>query len=243
MEDTARDRMGRTIRAWIEELESYPGWRGWQRKRLRHTMYFDDPFSELAQETLGDFSFLDEVEKQHAVVLGYLRLSETINALKECEYYFRRYPFRGLPVSRHSHITNVCEMYFGRFYEFRERLKKYLNDVAELAPNASFNVGAYVKGFDREFGRELRARHSVHHWQRFEDITIDRVFLTEIISTDDRVGKREHLAAYRKLANEWAWRVRQRGQRMDQFLEAVAEATLANCSFLADLLAANLPTR
>ena len=245
MGDTARDRMGTAIRAWIAELENYPGWREWRRKRFGYTMYFDDPFPALVQEKLGDFKFSDEIEEQHAVAFGCLGLSETINALKESEYYFRGYPFRGLPVSRHSHITTVCEMYFGRFYEFRERLKKYLNAVAAIAPNGGFNVGAYIKAFDRMFGQELRARHSVHHQQRFEDIAIDRVFLTDVISTnrtEDRGWKKEHLAAYRKLANEWARRVRRRSQSMEEFLESVAGATLSNCSFLSDLLAANLPT-
>jgi hypothetical protein len=191
---------------------------------------------------LNDFKFSEEVTKQHAVIYGYLRLSETINALKECEYYFRRYPFHGLPVSRHSHITNVCEMYFGRFYEFRERLKKYLNAVKMLAPAGSFDVGAYINSFDRAFDQELRARHSVHHDSRFDDIAIDRVFLTDVMSTsrtEDKGWKTEHLAAYRKLANEWARRVRRRSQSMEEFLEAVAGATLSNCSFLSDLVSAS----
>lgn len=229
------------IPAWMAELESYPGWKEWRRERFERTLYFDDPFPASVQEPLNDFKFSDEVEKQHAVIYGYLGLSETINALRECEYYFRRYPFRGLPVSRSSHITNVCEMYFARFYEFRERLKKYLNAVAALAPAGSFKIGAYIKAFDRVFDQELRARHSVHHRHRFDDIAIDRVFLTDSISTsrtEDRGWKKEHLAAYRKVANEWALRVRRRSQSMEEFLEAVAEATLSNCSFLSDLITA-----
>jgi hypothetical protein len=245
MGDSARDRMLTAIRAWMIELERYPGWREWQRKRFGYTLYFDDPLPMPFQEGPGDFVFSREIEKQHAALLGYLGLLTTIESLKQCEYYFRRYPFNGLPVSRHDHITNICEMYFGRFYEFRERLKKYLNSVTEVVSNGRFKVGPYIKAFDRVFDQELRARHSVHHHERFEDIAINRVYLTDVISTgrtDDGGWRREHLVAYRKLANEWAQRVQRRSQLMEEFLEAVAEATVSNCRFLSDLLAANLPT-
>jgi hypothetical protein len=154
-------------------------------------------------------------------------------------------PFRGLPVSRHGHITNVCEMYFGRFYEFRERLKKHLEAVAAITPDRDFKAGPYIKTFDKMFDQELRARNSVHHHERFEDIAIHRVFLTDVISinqTEDRGWKGEHLAAYRRLANEWARRVRRRSQSMEEFLEAVAVATLSNCKFLSELLATSPST-
>jgi len=239
--NTARDRILMAIDAWTAELKSYPGWKEWQRERIRHTLYFDDPYPASAQERLNDFKFSDEVEKQHSITYGFLGLSETITALKECEYYFRRYPFRGLPVSRSSHVTNVCEMYFGRFYEFRERLRKYLKAVAALAPASSIKIGAYIRAFDRIFDHEIRARHSVHHHHRFDDIAIDRVFLTDSLATnraEDRERKKEHLAAYRKVANEWALRVQRRSQSIEEFLEAVAEATLSNCCFLSDLISA-----
>lgn len=76
----------------MAELESYPGWREWQRKRFGYTLYFDDQFPAFVQEPLGDFEFSDGIEAQHAVASRYLGLAETINSLKDCEYYFRRYP-------------------------------------------------------------------------------------------------------------------------------------------------------
>lgn len=244
MEDTARDRMLNAIRAWSNDLEDYPGWKEWRRRRFGHTLYFDDQFLTPVEKVEDDFQFSDEVEKQHDVVIQYLGLQEAVNSLKECEYYFRRYPFRGLPVTRHNHITNVCEMYFGRFYEFRERLKKYFKAVSVVVPKHRFDVGGFIKMFDKVFDQELRTRHSVHHHRRFEDVAIDRVFLTESLSAihAKKGWKREHLTAYRKLANEWAQRVRRRGAKMDEFLEAIAVATLANCSFLSALLLATPQT-
>ncbi len=186
-------------------------------------------------EVLEDeFTFSDEIEKQHRIIVQYLELQVTIDSIKECEFYFRRYPFRGLPIARHHHITNVCEMYFGRFYEFKERLKRYFNAMAAVTPNHQLDFGSLVKYFAKVFDQELRARNRVHHHRRFEDVAIDRVFLTHSVSTTHEIKswKKQHLAAYRKLAKEWVQRVRQRGQILDEFLEAVAAVTLANCSFL-----------
>ena len=225
--------MVKAIGTWLKDLEDYPGWRERRRKRLGHTLHFDDPLLK-PSKPLGDFTFSDKMEKQHAVVFQYLELHEAISALRECEYYFRRYPFRGLPVTRHNHITNICEMYFGRFYEFRERLKRYFAAVKAAEPKHQIDVGGFIKIFDKEFDQELRARNGVHHHSRFGDVTIDRVFLTGSISmtSGGKGWEREHLAAYRKTAKEWAERVRRRGETMDQFLEVVADATLRTCTFL-----------
>lgn len=125
-------------------------------------------------------------------------------------------------------------MYFGRFYEFRERLKKFLNVLAVAAPTHRIDIGKFIKLFDKEFDGELRARHSVHHHERFEDQAIDRVFLAHIVSTG-RSGdgwKAERQAAYRKVTREWVARVRKRASRLDEFMEAAAQLTLSSCDFL-----------
>lgn len=211
-----------------------PGWSSRVKKRVAHTLDFDDPFQFNAYSPEGNFVFSDEIEKQHAVIIQYLGLQQTIDSLKECEYYFRRYPFRGLPVTRYGHLTNVCEMYFSRFYEFKERMKKYFEAVKVAAPNHGLEIGNFIKLFEKAFDQELRARNGVHHASRFEDIAIDRLFLTEIASLDEKdlVWTRRHMVAYRKVVNEWAQRVRARGAEIDVFLEAIAKATLSACAFL-----------
>jgi hypothetical protein len=226
--------MSNAIRVWMGSLENEPGWKEWRRKRFARTLDFDDPFPLEVQPAEEDFVFSDAIGKQHTVVIQYLRLQQTINSLKECEYYFRRYPFRGLPVTRYDHLTNVCEMYFNRFYEFKERMKKYFVAVKAVAPNHGLDVGKFIDLFTKTFDQELRARNGVNHHNRFEDIAIDRVFLTESIFLNDkgRGWKREHMVAYRKLVSVWAQRVRVRGSKMDEFLEAIAKATLSSCIFL-----------
>jgi hypothetical protein len=233
MSETKSDLLLSEIGAWMGRLESYPGWKEWKRRHLVSTLHFDDRLL-MRDEIESEFKFSDEMEREHAVVIKYLGLHQTIGSLKECEFYFRRYPFRGLPVTRHGHVTNVCEMYFGRFYEFKERLKSYFDALGKAAPEHNLDVGGFIRLFERTFNQEIRSRNSINHHNRFEDIAIDRVFLTDSISIqrDEKGWKQEHLAAYRKLTSEWAQRVVERGKKMDEFLEAVASATLMSCRFL-----------
>ncbi|MGN7936661.1 hypothetical protein ACTJJ2_19050 [Pseudomonas sp. 22447] len=217
---------------WIGWLENYPGWKEWNHTRLKRTLY-----AEFKSETDADspaFVFSEVIERQHAVVFQYLCLLQTVTALKECEYYFRRFPFRNLPVTHSDHITNICEMYFGRFYEFRERLKKYLNALIVAAPKKNVDVGGFIKLFDKEFDGELRARHSVHHHERFEDQAIDRVYLAHVVSAGqpDNGWKAERQMAYRRLTKEWVSRVRKRASKVDEFMEAAAQLTIESCDFL-----------
>lgn len=234
LQQTPQVVMSNAIRRWMMKLENYPGWKEWRSNRIGLTLYFDDPISPPAKTHAHEFKFADEIERQHAVVFQYLGLLQTVNTLKECEFYFRRYPFRGLPVTRDSHLTNICEMYFSRFYEFRERLKNYLNAVNSIVEGRKVDVKAWLKLFQNNFERELRACNDIHHQRRFEDVAIDRIFLTGTLSggTSNDIWTREQVGAYQRVAKEWALRVRKRGTRMDEFLEALAKVTLDNCSFL-----------
>jgi hypothetical protein len=234
MSETQRDRMTSAIAAWISRLETHPGWKEWKRQQFAHTLHFDETRWPLLDELENEFKFSEVVEGEHAVVIKYLALHETVRSLKDCEFYFRRYPFRGLPVTRHSHITNVCEMYFGRFYEFKERLKNYFDAIDSAVPEHGLDFGGFVKLFERTFDQELRARNYIHHHSRFEDLAIDRVFLTDSISMglDEGGWRQAHFVAYRKFTREWAQRVVRRGEKMDEFLEAIARATLSSCRFL-----------
>ncbi|MDP2621789.1 MAG: hypothetical protein Q8P46_16710 [Hyphomicrobiales bacterium] len=238
MVDTSSAQMWNAIRAWTMNLEDYPGWKVWRRNRIGRTLYFEEAFPTTLEKYEAEFQFSEEVEKEHTVIIQYLGLVEAVESLKDCEYYFRRYPFRGLPVSRHRHITNVCEMFFGRFYEIKERIKKYLKAVSAVEPTHRLSIGDFIKKFDKIFEHELRERNLAHHHRRFEDLATNQVLLTGVISAGDpdKGWEREHLTAYRELSNEWVQRVRCRGAQMDEFLEAIAAATLATCSFLSALL-------
>jgi len=226
--------MWNAIRHFTDELMACPGWKEWKHAQVGQTLFSKDEENDVLQ---GDFDLPVDMRNRHELVMRYLYLLDTVNSLKDCEFYFRRYPFRGLPVTKHAHLTNVCEMYFGRFYEFRERLKRYFEALKSLVPADSVAIGQFIKLFSREFDAELRERNGVHHHTRFDDVGIDRVFLSGILveSGDlDRLWKRQQDAAYRVFVNEWVDRVRRRSARLEAFVEAVASATLESCDFLND---------
>ncbi len=231
MSDTSVILMARAIGDWIGTLEQHSGWEEYRRKRLSHTLYHDDPFR--TNGTPGDFVFPKEVEVQHDVVMTYLSAYQTLNALKQTEYYFRNYPFRNQEVSKFDHLVNICEIYFSRFYEMKERLKKHLNAVKIAVPQHAIEVGPFIKHFEKVFDSELRARNGVHHHGQFEDLELDRIFLTGSVAASRGEGwRRGHNADYRRVTKEWAGRVRKSGIRLDAFMEEVARATLATCNFL-----------
>lgn len=224
--------MRNAIRLWMTDLEGYPGWKEWQRRKFNRTLHFGDPFALTEDDDPEEFKFDEVTEREHEVVLGYLELEDTVNSFKECEFYFRRYPFWRLPVTKHAHLTNISEMYFSRFYEFRERVKRYLN---KLKLFNDIDIKSVLKQLGHLFKEELRARHGIHHQRRFQDLAIDQVHLTGVLSESldrDLGWDREHLVAYRRVSREWANRVRRKGVMMDLILDALAGASLNSCSFL-----------
>lgn len=230
---TAQERISDAIRDWMHKLQEYPGWREWKRSQIVYMLNFDDEFMP-PEKHAEEFKFSREMEIEHAVVTSYLELLSTANALRDVEWYFRRYPFSRAPVSRGSHLRYCCEMYFGRFYQFRERLKKLSKAVNSVNSNHGLDFGKFIKSFDKEFDQEIRARHGVHHHEAFDEVAISRIALLELTDTSDdcELRKRVYQSYYRKSANEWATRTRHRSQTLDKFVEAVADALLSVCLFL-----------
>ena len=249
MADDYRTQMRGALCQWLKDIAgNYPDWRDSNRKRIQRTLHFDSINPDLIGEEEPDFIFPSEVEKQRAVALGYLKLHLTIEALKKCEFYFRRYPFRGLPVTRSEHISNICEMYFSRFYQFKANLKTYFRAIKNLmSTHASgtmtedaveFFAKLSIKAYEKRFEQELRARNLVHHHERFEDIEISRIALKEItygeISTT--AGQRRiQSEEYREAIKFWVKHVRNSGVEMDALLEQIAAFTLEDCQFLSDV--------
>ena len=231
--ETAKSRISAAIRKWIIDLNKYPGWREWNRSKISYALYFDDEIQPSTRHST-EFKFSPEIEIEHAVIMSYMTLQDTVHSLRDVEWYFRRYPFAGTSVTRHSHLTNCCELYYSRFYRFRERLKNLFDAVERATPNHNLDVGKFIKLFDKTFDKEIRARHNLHHRERFDEVAISRIFLTESFaaSKDQDIWHKEHLAHYRRTTNEWASRTVLCAEKMDRVLEAVATALLEICTFL-----------
>jgi hypothetical protein len=176
------------------------------------------------------------IAKEHAVTTAFIDMHLSQKTLSQCEYYFRRFPFRGLSISRDEHLQNVCEFYFSSFYIMRCRIKTTLNNLKVACPNSSLKVSNFLRAFDKEFDYELRARNRVHHHQSFENIEINRISITGIISGDEDVHSKfwrwQHLSAYRRFSRQWSLRAQRRARTMQGFVEAVALGILTEAAFL-----------
>ena len=234
LEDTFHNRMSAAIRAWMAfVLEKYPGWREMKRQEIGYVFEMRTEESDVEV----DFVLPEDIEGQRLLVLGYVRLLVTVELLGECQYYLRRFPFRGLPVTRSRHVTNVCEMYFSRCYQFKELFKNYLGCLKAQVPNV--DIGRTLKQFDKAFGRELKTRNQIHHHGGFSDISIDRLFLQETAWRGDSPGRDYE---YRRAARFWIEEIRLTVGRFEEVLENVAKATLENCPFLSKFELAPIST-
>ena len=220
LKDTYRNRMSIATREWTKEFyERNPIWRKYFRKKLSNILFDTNDFD--VKDPLPK-----EVEDQRVLIVEYITLNLMIEDIQQCEYYLRRFPFRGLPVDRSSHVANICEMYFNKCYQFKDRLKKYLNTLKAQVP--SLEVGPVIKKYSRIFDRELKARNSIHHRERFSDLTIEKIFLYERMPTDLAVRDPE----YRKATGFWIREIQSTTLRLNQIVEAVAKTTLEDVSFL-----------
>ena len=230
---TAKESISQAIRDWMLKLEEYPGWREWKKLHIGYTLWFDDEFLP-PKNLVGEFTFPPELDRERVVVMLYMELLSTANALRDVEWYFRRYPFSRAPITRESHLRYCCEMYFGRFYQFKERIKKLSKAVKFAAPSNRLDFGKFIKEFDKEFENEIRARNGIHHHEAFDDVAISRIALLEITDSSDRNEFQRHAyqSHYRKTSKKWATRTRRRAEDLDLFVEAVAAALLKVCPFL-----------
>jgi hypothetical protein len=221
----------RNIVEWIKGNLATPEFMEFKHKQLGFVLYGLEPASELE-----DFTLSPEIEQQHALIAAYFGLYRAQTTLSQCEYYFRRFPFHGLPVSRDDHLRNVCELYFGSFYTIRSRIKLTLNSLKEVCPNANVNVGGVLRIFDKEFDTELRTRNRINHHGPFEDFGIERISIFGVIGSDKDLTSqswaRQHVSGYRIFCREWSQRARRQARRMQRFVEAVACAILKHASFL-----------
>jgi hypothetical protein len=229
------DRLVESIGKWIEKNTTLE-FRDFKRKQVRRTLADELDYKLGLPEMPKEFVFSEAVEKEHALITSFLYLHQSAEALSQCEYYFRRFPFRSLPISRHEHLRNVCELYFSMFYVIRSRLKEVLNKLKAACPGCRIDVGAFIKACDKEFDQELRERNSLHHSVPFEDLNIDRIMLTGMMASTekfrDKGWDKEHLSAYRKSSKEWANRVKRRSVADRAFIDAAAKVILDKSSFL-----------
>ena len=210
-EDTYTNRLRFAAIEVVKELQDNPDWRSYFHSEMVYTL------TGKANNISVDLPV--ELEVQRAMVCKYLTLVLTIEQIQTCEYYLRRFPFRGSPIERGAHISNVCELYLSKCYQFKVRLKKYLNTLKSHAPN--FDAGGFVKAYARIFYRELRARNDVHH-REFSDRTI------ELMEVHDKLDLGERNYQYRETTGYWIKQIQRTVLALEGIVDVLAQRTFEN---------------
>jgi hypothetical protein len=221
------------IQNWMEKLLENDEYRAWKNQQIKNALLYTLDQNETLED-IGNFSFDPTFEKELALVTGYFRLKSTIRLVEQCEYYFRRYAFHDLPVSRHEHIATCCELFASRVYQFESYWRKHNKQVErKTKPKVSYS-GPLEKTFRERLDAILKMRHQVHHDQPYSDIEIEALSTGELLTMFDKdidwdVASRP---TYRRIVNDWVRKVRSVADHLDVFLGATAIIMLETCSFL-----------
>ncbi|WP_395444038.1 hypothetical protein [Caulobacter sp. UC70_42] len=232
-EKEATDLLLDSITTWIDKIFT-PEFHEFKRKQLVSTLAFDEPWHDPTE--VEEFVLDAETERQHELVIAWFNLSQTLTALSQSQFYLRRFPFGGLPVTRVEHARNVLEMYFGSVYMMKERLKRFLTLHKKMYPNTGMNVGHIIKQFEKTFDSELRARNSIHHHQPFDDIALHRLTISGLLATHNHEmsarWKNGHEIYYRRFCKEWIERIDRRSKIVAAFLNIISEVVIVEATFL-----------
>lgn len=220
------------ITAWLDKYVEYEGFKEWKQKQIINTIIAGlAPGSEL---DLQDFVLPAEVVREHEIVTGYIDVQRCLLNIRECEHYFRRYPFRGQNISRESHLKTCCELFFGRVYQFRERWLKQLKRIDRRTKPKGLPIGSWRKQFESRFSAILAARHEHNHNADYSDIQIEAVGIGDLLSMSN--PELEHLklspSAYRRITKYWVQQVRAASDQLEVFLGLLAVLMAARCAFL-----------
>lgn len=226
------DELLAAINKWTQPLVSHPTFRQLARSKIGAAREWEDDWPT-SSERVNEVILPETLDVQHDAVMKFYNLWTATERLKTVEFYFRRYPFRYLPVSRKDHLENVCAMFFSQFYVIQEMIKVYLNALNRACAPASVDVGKTLQLFRKRFRAELDERHGATHNQPFDDLTINAVMLRALLDNNETSeGRAAARFVYQKASREWAAQARRGSARVALFLEGVAGASLQIATFL-----------
>ncbi len=232
-----RQKLMSAISVFVQELINDERCRSAIENHFADVMNFDDPEYKLKYAHEEIFAALPrETRNTYELIMSYIELENSARGLKDCQYYFRRYPFYKLPINHGDHLANIIEMYYSRFYQIRERLKNFLNLANRISPKPMFDVSRILKAYDKHFRHEIRARNSIHHSAIYRDLETKRMSFGALMlrdEFDDGKLKSSYLQEYRRIARSWAHRSRNQSMTIENLLESIAKHLLQNFPFFA----------
>lgn len=227
----ARDQVFGSVSRWLTGLLDYPGFLEWKKEVVRRQMVFA-LLPAAALEPFPDFEFDQATIREHEIVSGYLGLIGAADDCRTTQHYFRRYPFRDLPVGRAEHLRTCCEVYYSRVYQFRERLNRLIVRIARRTGPEKLNVDMLKNAFEAQFRQELDARHRIHHEAAYSDFELDALGSSDLLSNVDDAFPRMSDVDYRRIAGQWRRRVEITADGLDFWVGVVAVLLLVRCRFL-----------
>jgi hypothetical protein len=222
------------ISDWIKRNHD-PRFQKFKEQQIGQVLGFQDDPTRVEYERVLEFKWGDNRDAEHDLISRFLQLHTSADVLSQSQYYFRRFPFRGVPVTRADHCRNMCEFYFVQFYVIRNRLKATMNSLKTACPNTTLDFGRVLKQFDKEFDVELRERNALTHNRPFDALGLSLVTLTGLVAgsgTGSKVWERRHQSAYRTFEREWSQRAKRRGMAAANLIDAIARIILRDAQFL-----------
>lgn len=229
----AQEELFARIQLWMKKLLENDEYRDWKNRQIKYQLLYALDHDETLED-IGDFSFDPAFEKEIALINGYFRILKTLQLVKQCEYYFRRFAFRNLPVSRHEHLATCCELFASRVYQFESYWKKHLKQIERKAKPAVAYASQLEKIFREKLDPILIMRNQVHHDQPYSDLEIEALSLGEILTLfDDEIGWNvASRPIYRRIVSDWVRKVRFTHDQLDVFVGATATIMLESAEFL-----------
>lgn len=197
---------------------------------MRSVLFDISPVKEIIYPEMSKYEIME-----FDVISGFISVNRMIFSLDQCKNYFKKYLFKDIAVSRSDHLRNICEMYFDRIVQFRDRMKDFLNCIKKVSDFTSIEVKEILKIFDKNFRWEIRCRNFTHHHGRFNYLAIERLSFYEIISYDQDIEIAPYkVRTYRKEVKVWIERVERSAEFLRQILDKIAYIILnrSNLSFV-----------
>lgn len=142
-------------------------------------------------------------EKAYHFIMNFLEVEQTLQRLDILEYYFRRFPFAGTPVTKVDHLRIAIELYLNEIYIYRCRIKNLLNSTQDAYGSKIDNLWRAFKIIDRYLDRFLRARNWNVHKMRFSDEDVDLLNLLDLLSHSGDSFEAPANFAYKQIRKKW----------------------------------------
>ena len=219
---------------WVRNLLDFPGLAEWKREAVEKSLLYSlDPLSDI--EPVEDFTFPPDLVRQHELVQGFYSLYSARSDVAQTSYYFRRFPFRSLPVTRAEHMRTCVELFYSRVFVFRERLERQLKWLSRRTLPKGLPVEDVMAEFSQRFKDLINERNGIHHDAAYSDFQIAALGLGDLLAEAGEPAMfRMRQSDYNRLSRSWQNRVKHTADALTVWCGVVALIMLSRCSFLSE---------